>query len=72
LPEKRRTAVNQHSAGRRIAGVDLGDGDSFVCVIDGVSGEVVERATIPTCNEAFAAVARELADWCWSLAVMGS
>jgi transposase len=53
LPEKRRTAVNQHSAGRRIAGVDLGDGDSFVCVIDGVSGEVVERATIPTCNEAF-------------------
>ena len=43
-PEKRRTAVDQHTVGRKIAGVDLGDRDSFVCVIDGASGEVLERA----------------------------
>jgi transposase len=45
--------VNQHTGGRKIAGVDLGDRDSMVCVIDDVSGEVLERATIPTSDEAF-------------------
>jgi transposase len=53
LPEKRRTAVNQHKAGRKIVGVDLGDRDSLICVIDDASGEVLERATIPTTDEAF-------------------
>lgn len=45
--------MNQHTGGRKIAGVDLGDRDSFICIIDDASGEVVERATIPTSGEAF-------------------
>jgi transposase len=45
--------VNQHRAGRKIAGVDLGDRDSFICILDDASGEVLERATIPTSGEAF-------------------
>jgi transposase len=45
--------VNQHRAGRKIAGVDLGDRDSFICILDDASGEVLERATIPTNGEAF-------------------
>ena len=40
--------MNQPAVGKEIAGVDLGDRDSMVCVIDGVSGEVLERATVPT------------------------
>lgn len=36
-----------------IAGVDLGDRDSFICILDDASGEVLERATIPTSGEAF-------------------
>jgi transposase len=45
--------VNQHRASRKIAGVDLGDRDSFVCILDDASGEVLERATVPTNGEAF-------------------
>jgi transposase len=52
-PEKARTAVSQHRAGSRIAGVDLGDRESVICVIDDASGEVLERATVPTSVEAF-------------------
>jgi hypothetical protein len=44
---------NQDRAGRRIAGADLGGRDSFVCIIDDSSGEVLERATILTGGEAF-------------------
>ena len=47
--------MNQHTVGRKIAGIDLGDRDSWVCIIDGASGEVLERATIPTSGEAFGA-----------------
>jgi len=45
--------VNQLTVGRKIAGVDLGDRDSWVCIIDAASGEVLERSTIPTNGEAF-------------------
>ncbi len=45
--------MNQHTGGRKIAGVDLGDRDSVICILDDVSGEVLERATIPTSGEAF-------------------
>ena len=45
--------MSQHTVGRKIAGVDLGDRDSFICILDEASGEVLEHATIPTSGEAF-------------------
>ena len=47
--------MNQHTVGRKIAGVDLGDRDSWVCIVDDASGEVLERATIPTNVDGFRA-----------------
>jgi transposase len=45
--------VIQHKPGRKIVGVDLGDRDSFICMIDDANGEVLERTTIPTSSSAF-------------------
>jgi hypothetical protein len=47
--------VNQHTGGRRIAAVEVGDRDSWVFVVDDASGEVLERASIPPNDDAFRA-----------------